>query len=467
MFQAAARSSWPRIACMLLLAAESGARADVFHYANFIAGDRAIGLGGAYTALSNDASGVVYNPAGLAFAETNEISGSANAFFSQKTTYKKALGNADFTEDNGGSLSPFVGGLYRLEDKVPGLAAGFAIYATDNAVKNQNQFIREQDFQGSTISRLHREVHETSATGYYGGAVSKLIGKTFSVGLGASILMVDELSQSYQDIGQKVTTASVVATKYTTRAIRTELGVKGLEPVLGFRFAVTQNMFLGLAIKKAVLLSQGYQYDLEESSSLLDASNKVVAGAATDPDVAIKRISTKVEKPLKDWPAEIRGGVAYSKAQAFTLALDVSHHLASTGGDPSFDRKAVTNVAAGFEAYPAAIVAVRGGVFTNRDARAVPKAGGSNQPDHIDYTGATLSAVYVSDEKQISAGVVYQSGSGKAQKLGAGPIQDVTSSSTTIILASSYNLGGEDDECAEQCKKARIEKRKMDKQNGT
>ena len=52
--------------------------ADQFHYNNFIMGDRAVGMGGAYGGVSDDASGMIYNPAGLAFALSNDISGSAS-----------------------------------------------------------------------------------------------------------------------------------------------------------------------------------------------------------------------------------------------------------------------------------------------------------------------------------------------------------------------------------------------------
>ena len=50
-----------------------------FNYINDFMGDRATGLGGAYTAISDDPSGAYYNPAGLAFAYDNQISLSVNS----------------------------------------------------------------------------------------------------------------------------------------------------------------------------------------------------------------------------------------------------------------------------------------------------------------------------------------------------------------------------------------------------
>ena len=48
---------------------------DAFHNINgFFLGEKAAGLGGAYTAISDDPSGAYYNPAGLTFAYDNSIS---------------------------------------------------------------------------------------------------------------------------------------------------------------------------------------------------------------------------------------------------------------------------------------------------------------------------------------------------------------------------------------------------------
>jgi len=47
-------------------------------------GGRAAGMGGTYIAISDDTAGCFYNPAGTVYAYEDSISGSGNAFFSQK-----------------------------------------------------------------------------------------------------------------------------------------------------------------------------------------------------------------------------------------------------------------------------------------------------------------------------------------------------------------------------------------------
>lgn len=57
----------------------------------FFPGDRASGLGGAYTAVADEPSGAYYNPAGLAFAVGNELSVSVNAYHISQTVYQNVL----------------------------------------------------------------------------------------------------------------------------------------------------------------------------------------------------------------------------------------------------------------------------------------------------------------------------------------------------------------------------------------
>ena len=42
--------------------------ADEYHYVNTFNGSKVAGLGGAYTAIADDLSAMLYNPAGLSFS---------------------------------------------------------------------------------------------------------------------------------------------------------------------------------------------------------------------------------------------------------------------------------------------------------------------------------------------------------------------------------------------------------------
>lgn len=71
------------LSCVLALAtvmAPRTLRADDEHYQNYLTGGRAVTLGGAFTALGNDPSGLVFNPAGLVDDAHTDISMSANLY---------------------------------------------------------------------------------------------------------------------------------------------------------------------------------------------------------------------------------------------------------------------------------------------------------------------------------------------------------------------------------------------------
>ncbi len=108
--------------------------ADELHYNNMLIGDRASGMGGAYTAISDDASGLYYNPAGIVFAEDKKLSASVNAFHSTTTTYKGVLGGSDWTRDSSALVPNFFGVTQKFGDSY----LGFSYAVTDSVVENQD-----------------------------------------------------------------------------------------------------------------------------------------------------------------------------------------------------------------------------------------------------------------------------------------------------------------------------------------
>ena len=72
-----------KFAIIFLLSISSNAFADGYHYNNILIGDRASGMGGAYTAISDDASGLFYNPAGIVYVVDRNFSATVNTFSAQ------------------------------------------------------------------------------------------------------------------------------------------------------------------------------------------------------------------------------------------------------------------------------------------------------------------------------------------------------------------------------------------------
>ncbi|WP_141731752.1 OmpP1/FadL family transporter [Oligoflexus tunisiensis] len=394
--------------------------ADQYHYHNLVVGERAMGLGGAFSAIADDASGVIYNPAGLGFALSSDISGSANAIYTKKTVYKKTIANDDFTEESSGTLSPFFGGLQKLDDTMQGLAIAFAMYSLDSELKDQDDVIENI----GSLQRFHRTSNIRSNTTGYGLGAAKRLSGNFSLGVSLSWIVVDELVQEYQDV-------QYANTGFLAQNIRTHLTASALDSAIGAQYAVGTFSF-GVVTRLRSLMAENYDYGQDNSTNL-------PAGSSTPGDTVRGNADIKFKTPLKDLPMEVRAGVAWFPSAVFLWSFDVIHNTAAEGD--IFKREAVTNFATGAEYYITPSIPVRTGIFTNYDTRPAVESGKVNQADHIDYMGYSLFFGWVQPNSQVAGGLVVQDGEGKAQKIGnSANIQTVEARSYTFALSATHSF---------------------------
>jgi long-chain fatty acid transport protein len=86
---------------VLVALGTTATHADDNHYQNYLVGERAVGLGGAFTAIADDSSGAFYNPAGLAESPHSSLSLSAAVYgFATHRDAVDALG----VEDSGNTF---------------------------------------------------------------------------------------------------------------------------------------------------------------------------------------------------------------------------------------------------------------------------------------------------------------------------------------------------------------------------
>lgn len=448
------------------------ALADQFHYNNVLIGPRATGLGGAFTGVSDDASGVYYNPAGLAFALSNDVQGSANAFYGKEAEYKKTLGSDAFVEESSGSLSPFFGGLQKLDRYVERLVFAFGVYTVDSDLKDQDTLIEDLQLGKTTIDRYHRTSNARANTYYAGAALAYRMTPALALGFGLSYFNADELVQEYQYAKQSFFNDAGSLTKQTTlnSNVREHLVVHGVQPSIGVQAALPGNMSLGLTLRKGIVASQKYDVASETSIATLDANCNAVSTDETKKPMrcyAEGVTTTQSDNPVGDWPMEARLGVAWFASPTFLLAFDVSHYgavtnadkLKSAGDRARYNKEAVTNLHLGMEYYLTASLPLRLGFFTNNDARPEVQKGdyqaGSatntcsnkefadkycGQRDSIDYVGESIFIGWVQPNSQLAAGITLQQGTGKAQKLGDHQVQDVEASAYAFSFSATTTL---------------------------
>jgi len=434
-----------------VLALSPVGRADVFHYNNVLVGDRANGMGGAYSAVADDASGTYYNPAGIAFAQSNDLSGSANAYYNKSLLYKNVLGGQDYTENAGGLFSPFIGILNKLDRFVPGLVGAFSFYTSDTELLNQNDrwplvLVSASDTQASAIDGFHRTVQLKSSTSHAAIAAGYRLSGRLSVGAGLRYTMIDELSQDFQKSTAVVLDiASGKITKKSTRYFnsRTSLSAIGVEPNVGAQMALGQSLSIGLSFRKGMLVSQAMEQAADSLVVTREDATEVTADTAPTSSTEVPSTEdTKISNPFGSIPGEVRLGAAWFASPKLLVSGDLSYYDPATDGKVSWlRRQSVLNYAAGTEYYVTPSIALRAGAFTNNDSREDVITGKTNQGTKIDFKGGSLFVAYVQPNTQLSLGAVVQKGTGKSQKLeGVTKTEDMSGSITTLSFAATTSL---------------------------
>ncbi len=418
-----------RIALGLGLQLPATLLADQFHANNLILGERAMGLGGAFCAISDDASAIIYNPAGIGFALSNDISGSANAFYKKEIRYKKAIGSNDFVEKSGGTLAPFFGGMQRLENVSKGLAFAFGLYTLDSEIKDQNDLVEDIVLSDTrNLKRFHRTSNIRGSTTGAGIAAAKRVHANVSVGLSLSLLTIDELVQDYQDVIYDDTSSADDST-FLQANYRTRLKASALESGLGVQAAMG-SWTLGLSAKLRTLMSDSWDISLDQRSYDSRVSATIDNSSFLD----------EIKGVLGEMPSEARMGVAWYPNPEFLWSFDIAYRSAakSEKAPTIFNREAIANFHTGFEYYVSPSVPVRLGLFTNYDSTKKIDKTQSKQADHVDYIGQSLFLGWVQPNSQISGGVIYQTGKGEAQKLASTAVQEVEAYSITAALSATH-----------------------------
>jgi long-chain fatty acid transport protein len=391
--------------------------ADEFHYNNLLIGDRATGMGGAYTGVSDDPSGLYYNPAGIVYTTGRNLSASVNAYYNTKKEYKNVIGGNGW-ERKATSLLPNFFGIVQPLGK---LKFGFSYAVPDSIKEDQDQTFAGPlpTALGSPANSYTINFNNEDNTTLIGPSIAGELTNSLSAGLTLYL---------YHRSNQTILNQFIMLQdgRYEWQNQYIEKVERGYKPVLGLMFTPAEKLSIGVSFARIFI----YNSSTTSQATFKDAD------AATPDDVTPPTGGPPSEK--RKYPYELRIGAGYFPSSSLLVSADAVYYTKVS--DPvNGDRVDVLNLAIGTEYFLNKSWALRGGIFSDMANTPELDPTRTNQDEKIDLYGVSMSISNFSRNTSITLGGSLTMGSGKAQILGGSTeIQSVDQAGWMMFLSSSY-----------------------------
>lgn len=421
--------------------------ADEHHYKDILIGDRAAGLGGAYTAVSDDASGLYYNPAGIVYATSSKISGSVNAY-NYKTTEYSNINSSDhkWTRTSSGMVANYFGATQPIGDKS---TIGFSIAIPNYDLEDQSDDFRNftpstkaQSLGMTKIDSQQIDFNNQDSTTLAGVSFATAIDKDWSVGVTLYGYMRKKELTNWQHVKASGVSGGNNVLLDGTYYQKIQTDEFGLQPRLGIMWAPADKISVGLMMQTTFILSQSPQmreqstYNLctESAAGSGNFSNCATYDNQLDPLDLSKASSSALQKTKNnELPIETNLGIAYFATDALMYTADFSF------ANQNDIYEATWNLAGGMEYFLNPTWALRGGLYTNN---ANTKSDVSTyKKDHVNLYGGSFSLSRYTKASNITVGMNYSHGSGEADLFNASArTQNVTVNSLNMFISTSASF---------------------------
>lgn len=177
--------------------------AQALYYRSIPLGERAMGLGGAYTGIANDPSSTYYNPAGIVTGGRFQLMGSLSSIVFTRRTVENAFDSptvdADFTSTSTTTLPSFIGTVVKLGKKRFGDHPFALAYSTFEVARERLGVGLSSITDPSSVDLRLSNNYKTR---WYGISFAAQVKKNIALGLSAF------LSQQNGDYSEEVGLAS-------------------------------------------------------------------------------------------------------------------------------------------------------------------------------------------------------------------------------------------------------------------
>ena len=384
--------------------AANRSEAQAIYYRSIPIGERAMGLGGAYTGIANDPSSTYYNPAGIVTGGRFQLQGSLSSLVFTRRTIDNAFDapdlEADFTATSTTTLPGFIGTVVKFGKKRFGDHAFAIAFSTfEVAREGFGVGLTQVKDPASVDLRLNKDYRDR----WYGVSFAAHVWE--NVALGLSGFLSDQSSNYGEDIGlasggtldaggRRVGGDSITSS--------TQISNGGYHIVfrLGALYRINPRWQLGFMFQPPGI-------PVSQDGSVFRRVTTTISGMEPTYFVFDQGdLSTNVPIPF-----ELRTGFEFKIKAVTVLSVDASitgpirdealftrpDEIQDVPGNlgiyfaNSIERRWTPNVAVGVEhMFGKAVVA--GGLFTNISAAPdVPETTTEYTPDQVNMFGASLS----------------------------------------------------------------------------
>ena len=387
---------------------------------NILVGPGASGLGGAYTAVADDPTAIIYNPAGLVHITTNKRSLSYNAYMTATYSVDKIIFNSKWKSE--GNFTPFFAGTsYRNATILPewtfaGAAYDRGIYSArrrwNASGKESIPSVDTSEVDGSYEAVSRQSGSALTVAG--AAARSTAFGSIgFSVGIRSETESSQEFSKFHMgpfDSNGKDRYSDVTSnTDREAKGYAVELGIGGLWKKDDWTF--------GASISQVNFKSQKGESIEDSTYATTNADGQPATTRVGDYDVSIP-VSREQEKisdnhPFGRPPVRYRLGVAHHLTESTRWSTDIIgrgySHTEHSRIQPGAD------LALGIETQITGSFFTRFGAFNMTDQANTLSSDGYHRADsYVDSLGVTSMLMYLAKGWSLSLGALYQQGQGKS-----------------------------------------------------
>lgn len=391
------------------------------NYSNVIIGEKAVGMGGAFTGLTGDpAACSFYNPAALARMEGTSISASANLYHKFDTSFGD-------TKDFAGSATRINQGNFKSIPSASGNISAFGPFALGLSIIMPDYDFFSGSIQNSSTTKTYLGVLDESL--WVGGSFALNLTEHHSLGL-----TVYYTSRYYQrTLTDELFRPSSNTAKVTS--IEKTFTHNAVVYILGYFLRANENWSFGLSTRFPSIEVSG-------RGTVFRSTLDTAVGLTPQSEIR-ENVPSETRIPLK-----VSFGLGHSLPKQRTISATIDYYGAESYDDledatvaTRVEHRPIVNGALGLEFYPKNYLRVRMGLFSNLSSHTPINNTDRLRADFVDMWGFSSNlGFFTSDKVSFSVGGFYTGGKGETVEQSGDSFRRIPKSKNifSMMIGTSY-----------------------------